>query len=565
MNDGYRGRRDHHPQDPYPYDPAYDPYAQQQPPGYDASYDPAYDAAYDPAQDPAYGSSYGYDQGYGEDQGYGYDPYAQHAPRQHAPPPPPPYAQQPQQQPQQQMPRQQPPPGYDAYDPYGPAASTGEQAAHTDTGSWARIPGQRPPEPAEREYRTEQFSFIEDTPDESEDVIDWLKFTESRTERREEAKRRGRHRKVALLVVFVLALLGGTGYLWATDRLGFLPGSDGGSAAAAADKRDVIVVHMHDTAGGGTATALLVDNASTGRGTTVLLPNDLTVSGDDGTAMSLGQSVEEEGAGATRDAIDRLLGSQIKGTWRLDTPFLENLVEGVGGITLDADATVPGEKKGEDPLVEEGKARDLDGRQAIAYATHRDEGEPQTAQLERFGQVMHAVLKKLPSDVEGVENIVKALGMISDPSLSNAQLSASLAGLAELAGEGSYATRTLAVDDDGRPSEKARESVVEDVLGGTVKAPAGDAPARVSVKNGTGDAAQAESAKVSLVNGGFTFIDGGEADAASASRVLYGEAADKEHAAAVARTLGLPAKAVAKGETAGNADVTVVLGDDYEG
>ncbi|WBB59397.1 LCP family protein [Streptomyces sp. WMMC500] len=559
MNDGYRGPQGH---DPYedPYARGYDAYGQQ---GYD--YD-GQGAPQDPGQryrDPSGG--YGYD----------YDPYAQQQPPQQAPYP----AQAPHPQARQHYAPQAPPPavGYDYdYDPYGPAAHSGEQpvTAVPPDGDWARIPQQRAPgEPAgpggpphePREYATEQFSFVEDETESSEDVIDWLKFTESRTERREEAKRRGRNRRVALLVVMVLAVLGGTGYLWATDRLPFV-GGESGPPAAAEEKRDTLVVHLHDTDGGGSATALLVNNATTGKGTTVLLPNDLAVSGDDGTATTLGQAVDEQGAGATRDAIDTLLGSQIKGSWRLDTPYLEILVEGVGGITVDADATVPGAKKGDDPLVEEGQKRRLNGEQAIAYATHLADGEPQTAQLQRFGQVMQAVLRNLPSDPAGAKSLVKSMGMVLDPSLSEAELAASLASLSELAKEGAYATETLDVGGDGRPSEQATRKVVEDVLGGTVKSPDGAAAPRVSVQNGAGSAKPAETAKVALVNGGFTFVDGGQAaEPAETSEVRYKDAAAKEQAVQVAKTLGLPEKAVAKGETPANADVVVVLGQDYEG
>ncbi|NDZ75367.1 LytR family transcriptional regulator, partial [Streptomyces sp. SID10362] len=56
-------------------------------------------------------------------------------------------------------------------------------AAETEAEARAAVPGQREQAP---DYRTEQFSFIEEPDEDSEDVIDWLKFTESRSERREE-------------------------------------------------------------------------------------------------------------------------------------------------------------------------------------------------------------------------------------------------------------------------------------------------------------------------------------------------------------------------------------------
>ena len=91
--------------------------------------------------------------------------------------------------------------------------SPAETAARPPSGPASGAPGARPGG-QDAEYRTEQFSFIEEPDEDSEDVIDWLKFTESRTERREEAKRRGRNRVVALVVVLVLAVAGGVGYLW---------------------------------------------------------------------------------------------------------------------------------------------------------------------------------------------------------------------------------------------------------------------------------------------------------------------------------------------------------------
>ncbi|KJY27198.1 hypothetical protein VR44_28200, partial [Streptomyces katrae] len=69
-----------------------------------------------------------------------------------------------------------------------------------DAADPGRAPAPPPAEPAAG-YRTEQFAFLDQPDEDSEDVIDWLAFTESRTERREEARRRGRNRVVALVVV----------------------------------------------------------------------------------------------------------------------------------------------------------------------------------------------------------------------------------------------------------------------------------------------------------------------------------------------------------------------------
>ncbi|MET9331154.1 LCP family protein [Streptomyces cellulosae] len=536
----------------------YDPYGQQQG-GQNQQNQQGY--GYDPYatgghQQPAYDP-------YGNGGGYGYDPYATGG-------------------------HQQP-----AYDPYGQGAhpdATGQQPRVTEQTAYipeqppapertAHIPQQaRPADDDGRdddgsapEYRTEQFAFVEEPDGDSEDVIDWLKFTENRTERREEARRRARSRIIALTVVFALVVAGGVGYLWYAGKLPGLSSSDNGTGtttAAGAQKRDVLVVHLHDTENGGTSTALLVDNATTKQGTTVLLPNSLALTAEDGTTTTLAKSVEDDGSEGTRSALDTVLGTDIEGTWRLDTPFLLTLVDLVGNIEVDTDTDVPdpdAKKKGQAPLVRKGKGQTLSGKMAVAYATHRGPGEAQDAQLERFGQVLHGVLRKMTSDPDAATTTVQTLGQIIEPPLTDADLGAFLAGLSDLAKGGDHRTALLPVEEDGTLTDEASESVVKDVLGGTAKSPDRDAAVTVSVRNATGDKDNAEQARVVLLNGGFTFLEGGTAGSAEAtSEVVYADPAEKENATEVAKTLGLPADAVTKGKISGNARVAVVLGQDYD-
>ncbi|MGW8362500.1 LCP family protein [Streptomyces wedmorensis] len=552
----------------------YDPYYPQQPQiiGYDEYGQPVYQQ---PAQhyDPYAGHQQQAQQQ--PQQAYGYDPYAQ-------------------QQPQAPQPQAQQPP----YDPYGgqgyaypQSYDTGQQWAAqagpapaqaapvapeppaAPVAAPAGVPGQRPaperPAPArqgddDREYRTEQFSFIEEPDEDSEDVIDWLKFTESRSERREEARRRGRNRVIALVVVLALAVVGGVGYLWSA---GMLPGTSApeqkGNTATGPQKRDMIVVHLHDLKSGGTSTALLVDNTTTRQGTTILLPNSVVVADDEGAATTLGKSVEDDGSGGTREAIDNLLGTKITGTWRLDTPFLENLVEAVSSIETDTDTDVPDPKKGAEPLVRKGEKQTLNGRAAVAYATYRAPGEAEAKQLQRFGQVMYGVLRKISSDPEVAMVTVETLQQILDPSLPEKDLAASLAKLAEHAKIGDYKTALLPVGQDGTLTEGASDSVVKDILGGKVTAPeAGDVP-RVSLRDGSGKKAT-EAARVVLINGGYAFVGGSTGDTQEKSQVVYGDDAHKPTAVEVAKTLGLPEGSVTRGKPVGAAAVTVILGQDYK-
>jgi len=603
-------------QNPYDHDPYY-----QQPQiiGYDEYGQPVYQQQgqqqdqqqydrqqYDRQQYDPYAAQQGQHQGQAPEAGYGYDPYGQAQTQQ-------PQTQQPQAQPYDPYAGRQHPQqdqggqgadqgygqgqqyGYGGYTDYGYA--TGQQPAAVDTGQQWNIPHQgtapapeQAPQPApppreqdpEREpeaeadpavpgqrpapdYRTEQFSFIEEPDEDSEDVIDWLKFTESRSERREEARRKGRNRMIALIVVAVLVVVGGVGYLWSADMLPGLSGAEEKKAVAAgAQQRDVIVVHLHNTKKGGTSTALLVDNTTTKQGTTVLLPNTLAVAGDDGATTTLGKSVDDDGRTGTRESIETLLGTKISGTWRLDTPYLEILVEQVGNIEVDTDIDVPDAKKGAAPLVNKGDAQTLSGPMAVAYATYLAPGEAEAKQLARFGEVMRAVLRKISEDPKAATVTVETLAQVLDPSLPEKDLGASLAKLASRAKVGDYKTAMLPVQDDGTLTDAATRSVVKDILGGTVKAPEEGAPLRVAVRNATGDTRAGESARIALVNGGYAFVDSGKAEDEAESVVLYRTAEDKEKATEVAKTLGLSAGAVKKGEPAANADVSAVLGQNYK-
>ncbi|WP_330175886.1 LCP family protein [Streptomyces sp. NBC_01498] len=583
--------------DQQPYDP-YDPYDTRQPQivGYDEYGQPVYQQQHQqqqqqhPQQGQQQQDQQQYDP-YGQQQqgaqGY-YDPYGGQTAYD-------PYAQQQQQQQQD----------------YGYGYDTGRQQAAVDTTQWnipqqqqhqappAAPPHQAPaeeapspplspppvPEPAvpgqrratatgggpdggpDGDYRTEQFSFIEEPDAESEDVIDWLKFTESRSERREEARRRGRSRVFALAVVLALVVAGGVGYLW---YAGMLPGlaSDEKTqnTATGPQKRDVIMVNLHNTKSKATSTALLVNNSTTEKGTTVLLPNSLLVAdGETGIAGTLAKSVADSGSQGTRESVDTLLGTRISGTWRLDTPYLENLVDLVGNIDITTNADIPAAKKGEDPLVTKGEDQSLNGQAAVAYATHRAPDEPEAEQLERFGAVMQGVLRKISDDTRAATITVETLAQILEPPMTEQDLGAALAKLAAHAKAGDHKTLLLPVAEDGSLGEEATETVVKDVLGGSVSAPEQGATLRVGVKNATGDKADSEAARVSMINGGYAFVDAGTADPVESSQVTYADAKNKGQADEVAKTLGLPVGAVKKGKAAPNADVLVTLGGDYEG
>ena len=543
-------------QAPYGYDawgqPLQQPQQQYTDPGYP---DPGHDG---------YQQQYGYQQtsqqqyaqpGY-EQSGYGQQAYQD--PQQYYPIPE-----------QQAAPAQAPAPRAPSPVVPGPTRTPERPAERAPERPSERVAGARPPAPpaaGERGYGDEEFTFVDDA-EESDDVIDWMKFSETRGERRDERRKRLRSRAVSLLVVLVLIGGGTGGYLWAKGRLF----DKTAGPVAASTQRTVIAVHLHDL-NQNIVTALLVSDPSADTGATVLVPGSLGVPTDGGgAAQPLGSSpgtkgsVDEQGNAATRDGLNTLLGANITATWGLYTPFLQKLWDIVqpAGIVVDADTTVT---VGGKVLVSPGKAA-LHGDAAVAYATYRAKGESSGPQLARFGQVMAALIQAMPQDASTASSYITQMGAVPDPSLPDSTLGAVLADLSKDAKAAKYSTRTLAVKGDGTLGAGAGD-LVKQLLGGKVSDSGSTATvARVAIQDATGSTNLANLADADMVNGGFTLVPGTAkaATTQSVSTVSYTDPARATDAKQVAQDLGLPASSVRKVTTAQSVDVMVVLGRDFKG
>ena len=543
---GYGQYPDHpsQPQEPI-YQPAYGydsygrPIQQQQgyaDPGYqDPAYqDPGYqDAGYQdtgyrnaPYPDPAYqGGGY-------QDPAYGYQQQPQY------PPYPSEYGQQPQQA--------QPQAPYDS----GQFAIPQQQAAPPVE---SVVPPRRPAAAAP-ESTSEEFAFVDDA-EESDDVIDWMKFSETRGERRDERRKQLRTRLIALGVVLILIAVGGAGYLW-------LRGGSSSGSVAASTKRTVIAVHLHDL-NKNIYTALLVSNPASGQGSTLLLPGTLAVPTDSGGAsVTLASSVNAQGNAATRDGLHALLGTDVSATWSLYTPFLQNLIDLLGGVTVDSNTTITQNGKA---LVKPGKAI-LGGAAAIAYADYQAKGESAGAQLSRYGQVLAGLVKAMPQDAASAASDITKMGAVADPSLPDATLGALMAALSTDAQGGKYATETLAVNANGTPASSAGD-MVKQLLGGSVTTSGGATAARVAITDASGGGNKATLAEAAVVNGGFTLVPDSSkaASTQSTSSITYSDDSRAADAKQLAQDLGLPTTVVTKVTSAQSADLMVVLGKDYEG
>lgn len=408
-------------------------------------------------------------------------------------------------------------------------------------------------------YQTGEFTFVDEEAEETEDVIDWLKFAESRSERRDERRRKLRNRAIGAAVALALVAGGGAGYVWLTGGFG-----NSQSAAAAAGPRSVIVVHLRDLQGK-VSTALLVNDASGHKGSTLLLPETLLLPASADTAATpLGQAMDSLGPAATRDGLAGLLGAPVAGTWRLDTPYLRLLVAQLGGVKVDTNAQVAGPDG--KPLVEKGQQRTLTGDAAVAYATYQAPGENRSAQLARFGQVLEALIRTMPTALADATDDVHRMNAVLDPSLPEKALAGLLAELAQQAKDGHFSTGTLTVKPDGTLDEATAGAQVKDVLGGTVHAAAAvKATARVGIQDATGNDQSAAAAQIQVVNSGLTFVSTAKASSTQATtEIRYTDDARAEAANSLAASFGLQPSAVKKVTDAQTVDILVVLGKDYQ-
>ncbi|MER5639232.1 LytR C-terminal domain-containing protein [Kitasatospora sp. NPDC002227] len=550
------GRPEDYPYQEYPQQ-GQGYYEQQQPqPGYE--------------QQPAYEQQY-YQQEYVQPE-YQQQPYQEYPPQQ--------YYQQPQQYPQQgyyeqggyEQPQQYyqqpvaPQPVQPVAQPVRPVAPAPAPAPVQPPVAPARPPVQpAPPRPrvpqsdADNDYATGEFTFVDEEAEETEDVIDWLKFAESRSEVRAERRRKLRNRAVAGVVALVVLAAGGAGYLWWTGKLGGTA-----TVAKAVGKRQVNVMYLKDL-NGKVSTALLVDDEAGGKGAALLLPDGLKVpGGGDGSPVPVSQGAGALGDSGLREGLSTVLGAPVAGTWRVDTPYLPLLVDGLGGIRIDANVEISDNGK---VLAQVGKDVLLNGRAALLYATYQAPNESRDAQLARFGQVLGGVVKAMPTELSDAQDTVHRLNQVLDPSLPEQALAGVLAQLAQQAKAGHFAVSTLKVQPDGTLDEKVAGQQVKDVLGGTVhSAQSTSGTARVSIINATGDDKARDSAIVQITNAGLSAVPSSDKAPATqpTSEVRYTDDSRQGVAKSLASSLGLPDSAVKKSTDVQNADIVLVLGKDYQ-
>jgi anionic cell wall polymer biosynthesis LytR-Cps2A-Psr (LCP) family protein len=266
----------------------------------------------------------------------------------------------------------------------------------------------------------------------------------------------------------------------------------------------------------------------------------------------------------------------VDGTWTLTPAGLSELVDSVGGVpvSVESDVIVRGPGGTRQVIVPAGTTR-LSGAQAAAYATSIPEGADEQVRLAHYDEVLQALLPRLTGDPATLQKQLERLGSQSVVTTDDAWLATYLISMGEGIKQDDVLSQTLPVkpiDVGGAVSaysldDAETQALVDQQFAGSLP-PGGNDRVRVLVENGVGSAGLVDTAAVQLTNGGFAFVNGGNANrfGYDKSVVIVPDSSTEstQLGTEVAKALGLPASAVrisAQGQTV--ADVVVILGADY--
>lgn len=281
---------------------------------------------------------------------------------------------------------------------------------------------------------------------------------------------------------------------------------------------------------------------------------------------------------AQRAASDLLGGVTVDGTWVLTTTQLAQLVDSVGGVTVDVDTDViqRGAGGARVLVVPKGSGQRLNGSRAVAFATYVAPGEDASGVLARFQSVLDGVLTQLPSSSTAAATTLSRLGRGAASTLGVQRLARILTSVAaDVRANNALPTDlpTVKIDSGGSPSYRvdtqATTRLVSSNLGDSWPEAARHPRVRVFVQNGVGTPGLVDAACSRLTARGFAFAGSGNASqfGFTTSKVLV---FDSTVAAAqvgnrVAAALRLPASDVEVSSQGQNvADVVVILGKDFK-
>ena len=324
--------------------------------------------------------------------------------------------------------------------------------------------------------------------------------------------------------------------------------------------------------------ALLAHDSKENRGVELLLPSRVISEVCGFGSQQLGRVVRLPGGERlTRESVSSMLGGvKVDGSWTLSATQLAQLIDRVGGVTVDVDTDVILTQNGRRVLViPKGPAQHLAGSRAVTYATYLARGEDSTGNLPRLQSVLDAFVGALPRDPATAARLLGSGGKSTASTLGAPRLAELLLGLAADNRANTVLPSVLPVvkiDSGGeaafRVDADGTQKLVSGNLAGSLPASANGPRAKVLIQNGVGTPGLVGSACRRIVNAGYSVVGSGNASTFdfTKSKVLVFDSsvASARLGDQIARALKLSADDVAISQEGQNvADVIVILGKDY--
>ena len=390
-----------------------------------------------------------------------------------------------------------------------------------------------------------------------------------------QARRRSQRRQVALIggaaLAVLIAIVGGWWLLAGRD------GGDRDRAQTNQPKQRTVLIQVAGPDGTAQASALLGVRTDEDRAAAVLVPSRLIVDIAGSGAVSFGETLGLPDQSAPGKALTDLIGVSVNGGWVLSQPGLAALVDAVGGVPAEVDVdVVTTDAEGAETVVVRAGSQQLAGPAAAAYAIYAAAGEPEQSRLARFNDVLDGVLRGLPDEQREIEEAVAALADGSRSTLSRSELAQVLAGAHAVAVKDNLLSDVLPVNpiETGSGEESyginapQAAALMQSRFAPSLVQGSDLEAIRVLVQNGVGTPGLVDKARTRLIDAGFRFVNGGNAQPFDQEVTLVAipdtSPASVERGGKVAAALGLPADAVGvsgQGQTV--AEVIVVLGSDF--
>jgi hypothetical protein len=145
--------------------------------------------------------------------------------------------------------------------------------------------------------------------------------------------------------------------------------------------------------------------------------------------MTAAQAGTQVAPDVVAQALASATGIRIDGTLTMQRLAIAGLVDGVGGVQVDAKSGLLVSGPQEEAKYVAPGIQTLDGQHAAGYAMIRQVIETEDDQIERMNEIIRALFSKLPEDLAKAEETIVALGSLARSNVSTADISKFLVSL----------------------------------------------------------------------------------------------------------------------------------------